>query len=341
MPTNALVVAGGANAALEAHNQDLARKWLDLAKGSMNNSPQVMRERERYLTLKGDYADSAALGYRVLEKLPKDREGAVYLAYDLYNLGRYDEALALIKKYEPILPDDKDLPLVAGNIHAHDGKTEEALEEYTRALQLDPKMATGYVDRGFVLNDLKQPAKAVNDFQAAIKLQPDYGQAHLGLSLCGSAIAPTALRDGSAVSNSKAVRQVAYLATGTSRSISPGAGLYSRRDGVPHRPAGRSKRSFYPVGLCRYALPAAAVSAGACRARNRTEALSNRSRRVCLESTSTRHRTAKGRSAAGHSTGRAIRRQSGRHFGGYRRSIFDFGRSGGGDATILARARCP
>ena len=182
MPTDALVVAGGANAALEAHNQDLAKQWLDRAKGSMNNSPQVMRERERYLTLKGDYADSAVLGYKVLEKLPKDREGAVYLAYDLYNLGRYDEALALIKKYEPILPDDKDLPLVAGNIHAHDGKTEEALEEYTRALQLDPKMATGYVDRGFVLNDLKQPAKAVNDFQVAIKLQPDYGQAHLGFA---------------------------------------------------------------------------------------------------------------------------------------------------------------
>jgi tetratricopeptide (TPR) repeat protein len=180
MPSNALVVAGGANAALEAHNQELAKQWLDRATGSMNRVPQVMRERERYLTLKGDYADSAALGYKVLERLPKDREGAVYLAYDLYYLGRYDDALALIKKYEPILPDDKDLPLVAGNIHAHDGKTEEALEEYTRALQLDPEMATGYVDRGFVLNDLKEPHKSVKDFQAAIKLQPNYGEAHLG-----------------------------------------------------------------------------------------------------------------------------------------------------------------
>ena len=71
MPTNALVVAGGANAALEAHNQDLAKQWLDRAKGSMNNSPQVMRERERYLTLKGDYADSAALGYKVPREAPE------------------------------------------------------------------------------------------------------------------------------------------------------------------------------------------------------------------------------------------------------------------------------
>ena len=182
MPADALIVAGGANAALEAHNGELAKQWLDRAKGKMNEAPQVMRERERYLTLQGDYEQAAQLGYKVLEKLPKDHEGAVYLAYDLYNSGKYGEALALVKKYEPIFPNDKDLPLVAGNVHAHDGRTKEALDEYTRALQLDPRMAAGYVDRGFVLNDLKEPAKAVRDFRNAIQLQPDYGQAHLGLA---------------------------------------------------------------------------------------------------------------------------------------------------------------
>jgi tetratricopeptide (TPR) repeat protein len=182
MPVNPLIIAGGANAALEAHNQDLAKQWLDRAKGKMNDSPQVSRERERYLTLKGDYAESAKLGYAVLEKLPKDREGAVYLAYDLYYLGRYEEALALVNKYDPILPDDKDLPLVAGNVHAHGGQSQEAIADFTRALERDPKMATGYVNRGFVLNDLGQAGKSVKDFQTAIMLQPDYGEAHLGLA---------------------------------------------------------------------------------------------------------------------------------------------------------------
>jgi tetratricopeptide (TPR) repeat protein len=185
MPTNPLIVAGGANAGLEAHDQEVAKLWLDRATGKMNDSPQVSRERERYLTLKGDYAESAKLGYAVLEKLPKDREGAVYLAYDLYYLGRFEDALALINKYEPVLPDDKDLPLVAGNVYAHDGKSDEALKAYTRSLELDPKMATGYVDRGFVLNDLKEPRKAANDFQTALRLQPDYGEAHLGLAFSG------------------------------------------------------------------------------------------------------------------------------------------------------------
>ncbi len=182
MPTNALAVAGAANAALESHNLNLAQRWLDRANAKMNTNPQVQRERERYLTFKGDYAEAAKLGQNVIAKLPNDREGVVYLAYDLYYLGRYDEALALVTKYEPTLKNDKDLPLIAGNVHAHNGDLQPALKDFTLALERDPKMATGYVNRGFVLNDLKDPRKSSEDFKTALKLQPDYGEAHLGLA---------------------------------------------------------------------------------------------------------------------------------------------------------------
>jgi tetratricopeptide (TPR) repeat protein len=182
MAANPLIVAGGANAALESHNLDLAKRWLDRAQGTMNDSPQVKRERERYLTLKGDYAESAKLGFEVLEKLPNDREGVVYLAYDLYYLGRYDEALALVTKYDSVFTDDKDLALIAGYLHVRDHHLREAVADFTRALDRDPRMATGYANRGFVLNDLHESAKAAKDFQTALKLQPDYGEAHLGLA---------------------------------------------------------------------------------------------------------------------------------------------------------------
>ncbi|MGA2387431.1 MAG: tetratricopeptide repeat protein [Candidatus Sulfotelmatobacter sp.] len=182
MPRNGMIIAGGANAAMEAHNLDLAKEWLDRAEGTMNDVPQVMRERERYLTLRKDYSESAKLGFQVIEKLPHDREGVVYLVYDLYYLNQYDQALTLIAKYQSILPDDKDLPLVAGNIHAHDGHLQEALNDYNRALELDPKVPEGYVNRGFVLNDLRQPANAAKDFQTALDMQNDYGEAHLGLA---------------------------------------------------------------------------------------------------------------------------------------------------------------
>ena len=182
MPSNALTVAGGANAAMEAHNLNLAQRWLDRAQGKMNENPQLMRERERYLYFRGNYSESAKLGYQVIEKLHKDRQGVVYLAYDLYYLNRYDDAMALVTQYEPILANDKDLPLIAGNIHAHNGDPNTALKDFTLALERDPKMATGYVNRGFVLNDLHEASKASKDFQEALRLQANYGEAHLGLA---------------------------------------------------------------------------------------------------------------------------------------------------------------
>jgi tetratricopeptide (TPR) repeat protein len=182
MPGNSLVVAGGANAALEAHNLNLAQRWLQRATERVNASPQVKRERERYLTFKGDYEESAKLGYEVIDKLPKDREGVVYLAYDLYYLGRYNDALALVTKYEPILPHDKDLPLIAGNVYAHNGQLRDALKAFSLALDRDPQMATGYVNRGFVLNDLHKAHDAARDFQTALRLEPGSGEAHLGMA---------------------------------------------------------------------------------------------------------------------------------------------------------------
>jgi Tfp pilus assembly protein PilF len=106
----------------------------------------------------------------------------VYLAYDLYYLGRYVDASALVKKYEPQFPKDKDLSLISGYLHVRDGNLHDALSDFTKALQQDPQMATGYVDRGFVLNDLHEPRKSAKDFAAALRLQPKYGEAHLGLA---------------------------------------------------------------------------------------------------------------------------------------------------------------
>ncbi|HKS72475.1 MAG TPA: tetratricopeptide repeat protein [Terriglobales bacterium] len=182
MPTNPLIIAGGANAALESHNLDLAKTWLDRAHGAVNNNVHVMRERERYLTWKGQYQQAADLGAKVLEQLPNDTEGAVYRAYDLYYLGQYQEALDLATKYEPILPDNRDLALITGYVQVRFGHLPEALKAFTLALKRDPQMATGYANRGYVLNDLRQPEKAVSDFQTALKLKPDYGEAHLGLA---------------------------------------------------------------------------------------------------------------------------------------------------------------
>ena len=179
---NALVIAGGANAAIEAHQIDLAGQWLARAKGAMADDPRVMREQERYLFHKGKYLESAQLGRKVLEKLPNDREGAVYLAYDLYNLGRYDDSLAVARRYEMILPKEPNFPLLAGHAEKQAQLLAEAVDDYTRALAIDPNLDQAWINRGYVLNDLQNAEQAAADFKRVLKTEPNNGVAHLGLA---------------------------------------------------------------------------------------------------------------------------------------------------------------
>src|SRR5436190_6597303 len=90
--------------------------------------------------------------------------------------------MKIVQQYAPLLTKDKDLPLVAGYVHARQGKPRDAEADFTRSLAIEPNDATAYMNRGFVRNDLREASKAVADFEAALKLRKDDGEAHLGLA---------------------------------------------------------------------------------------------------------------------------------------------------------------
>ena len=181
-PKNPMIVANAANAAIEAHEYRRAGQWLDRATGPMADDAHVMLERERYLFHSGQYAQSAQLGYKVLAKLPRDRNASVYLGYALYNLGRYDDVLKLASRYDSILPKEPNFPMLEGHVHKQSQLLDEAVEDYSRAAERDPTAVEAYVNRGYVLNDLQNPESAIQDFHTALKLNPKNGTAHLGLS---------------------------------------------------------------------------------------------------------------------------------------------------------------
>jgi tetratricopeptide (TPR) repeat protein len=181
-PNNPLIVSDAMNAALEAHHTAEVKEWLARASEGVRQDPQVMREHERYLTITGNYAASADLGYQVIQKLPKDREAVDYLAYDLLFLGRLDEAMKIVDRFEPVLTGDRDLPLIAGYVHADHHEHQAAVDDFTRALEIDPTIAVGYMNRGYVYNDMRLATKAERDFRKALSLNPQYGEAHLGLA---------------------------------------------------------------------------------------------------------------------------------------------------------------
>ncbi len=181
-PHHPLIVSGAMNAALEAHHPAEAKEWLARASAELQHDPQVMREHERYLTMIGNYAESADLGYQVIQKLPNDREAVDYLAYDLLFLKRREEAMKIVDRFQPIFQEDRDLPLISGYVHADHNEYAAAVHDFTRALEIDPTMAVGYMNRGYVYNDMRLPTKAEQDFRKALALNPQYGEAHLGLA---------------------------------------------------------------------------------------------------------------------------------------------------------------
>jgi tetratricopeptide (TPR) repeat protein len=181
-PANAIVVANGANAAIEARQISLAGEWIARANGKMLDDPRVMRETERYLFHSGKFLESAQIGYKVIQQLPKDRNASVYLAYDLYNLGRFDDVLGLVEQYETILPKEGNFPLLAGHVHKQNQLLGEAIDDYSRAIERDPNMVDAYVNRGYVRNDMQNAEGAIQDFDTALRLSPDSGVAHLGMS---------------------------------------------------------------------------------------------------------------------------------------------------------------
>lgn len=181
-PQNAVVISNAANAAIENQQIKLAGLWVNRAKGKTADDPRVMRERERWLFHEGKYQESADLGYKVLQELPKDRNASVYLAYDLYNLGRYDEVLRVVNKYQGVLPNEPNFPLLAGHVHKQAELIFESVNDYTDAIQRDPKMMEAYVARGYVRNDMQDAEQASKDFDTALKLSPNNGITHLGLA---------------------------------------------------------------------------------------------------------------------------------------------------------------
>jgi tetratricopeptide (TPR) repeat protein len=181
-PQNSLIVAGGMNASIESQHLPRAAEWLSRATNEMQQEPHLMREKERFLSFKGEYQKSADVGREAIKKLPTDRDVVVYLAYDLLYLERYDELLQLTSQYDAVLPKEPDIPLLTGYVHKRAGLLDQARADFSQALERDPEMVTAYVNRGYVLHDLHQPEAAAADFESALKREPKNGEAHLGLA---------------------------------------------------------------------------------------------------------------------------------------------------------------
>ena len=100
--------------------------------------------------------------------------------------GRTDEAIQYFRRAQAVRPAD---PVSALNIASYEqqhGNYQPALEGYQRVLQLTTSpglVALAHANRGYVWYELKQYNRAQQDFEAALKQQPQNAAAYQGLGL--------------------------------------------------------------------------------------------------------------------------------------------------------------
>lgn len=122
--------------------------------------------------------------------LPDRRERAFHLSFDLntralveVRLRRFTRALHLVE--EAIELAERDLRgehpihllVLYGNraqLRAMSGQVEEALADYTRAVDADPGYPDYYLDRGNLLHKLGRTAEALADYESAMRVSPPF-----------------------------------------------------------------------------------------------------------------------------------------------------------------------
>ncbi len=65
-----------------------------------------------------------------------------------------------------------------GNDHLNKGAYEEAISDYTKALEIEPQSADVYANRGLAYSQIGRNDKAISDFNEALEINPQYALAY-------------------------------------------------------------------------------------------------------------------------------------------------------------------
>lgn len=101
-----------------------------------------------------------------------------------YNAGMVDEALELANQAIASSPKEPKLYLARGYIHQYERRHQKAVDDFSKAIKLDPDSTEAWQRRGEERFKLAQFKESVADFERVIQLQPQQAPYHwqLGIS---------------------------------------------------------------------------------------------------------------------------------------------------------------
>ncbi|NVM28277.1 MAG: tetratricopeptide repeat protein [Candidatus Helarchaeota archaeon] len=141
---------------------------------------------------KGDYEEALRCLEKALKIRPNNAKAWLIRAQLLEELGRFPEALKCYRRSLEINPYDVEtqegiqrLSIMSkeqqdamtwkrkAELLHQQGKLEDALEQYKKALETDKTNADAWVDKGFILYDLLRPDEALKCYEKALELDPN------------------------------------------------------------------------------------------------------------------------------------------------------------------------
>ena len=124
------------------------------------------------------WKDDITLWNDVISKSPEKPRPYVVRGFVNYNLGQMDNAISDFSKAIELNPKYKDAYNNRSIAYCQRNQFDKAIGDYTKAIDLDPLYTAAYYNRGIAYENLKQWDKALIDFTKAIELNPIYAEAY-------------------------------------------------------------------------------------------------------------------------------------------------------------------
>ena len=177
------------NAVLQQQpNHPVAKKGLHKLQNSLPHSQAVKVEIENpsqdqlnnlvNLYQSGQLLHAEQVGRELLQTYPQSLVVINVLGAALQGQGKLQEAVTSYEKAIQLKPDYAEAYCNRGVALQELGKLDEAVASNSKAIQLKPEYAEAYFNRGNALHELDRLDEAVASYEKAIQLRPDYAKAY-------------------------------------------------------------------------------------------------------------------------------------------------------------------
>jgi tetratricopeptide (TPR) repeat protein len=138
--------------------------------------PSVMQSRNKH-----------ARGIRIMESHLREHQNDTYMLNKLgesYNAsGRYDEAVAVLKKSIAINPHIAETHKNIGISYFDKGMADEAMIEFEKSIAINPHSADTHNNLGMAYYVKGLLDKAISEYMKALAIEPEFAEAHYNLAL--------------------------------------------------------------------------------------------------------------------------------------------------------------